>query len=727
MISDKNLSTAKGGIARAILRIVLPYLLFGGLWIFLSDHLLHALPLDAAMHAQIAMYKGWAFVVVTAILLGMMLHRELAAQEKVRAAQRQSEEQLRLLGDNLPDSFVYQFTRDSDGLPRFLYLSSGVERLHGLKADDVMRDANLLYRQIDPDLLEKLHHAEMTSLRNMTDFMTELRFLRGGNEWRWIQICARPRRADDGRILWDGVVTDITESRRLETERRQLADIIEKSLNEIYLFDSQTLKFHYVNEGARKNLRYTLDEIKELTAFDIKAEMEETDFRAMIQPLLSNERELLAFETVHRRSDGSLYPVDVHLQLVTADEAPLFLAVIFDITERKRAEAEKEKLQAQLVQAQKMESIGRLAGGVAHDYNNMLSVILGHAELALMKLDRSAPHYADLLEIQAAAQRSAKLTRQLLTFARKQAIAPKVLDLNETVEGMLKMLQRLISEDIDLAWIPGTDTWPVRIDPSQLDQVMTNLCVNARDAIADVGKITIETANIYFDKDYCSSHAGFRVGEFALLAISDDGCGMTEETLGKIFDPFFTTKETGKGTGLGLATVYGIVKQNDGFINVYSEPGHGTTFRIYLPRHTEAGSAALEKTREPAAGGNETILLVEDDPTILAMGQAMLESFGYTVLAASTPDEAIRMAEEHPAEIPLLITDVIMPAMNGRDLSQKLQARYPNLSCLFMSGYTADVIVHRGVLEESVHFIQKPFSMQGLGAKVREALDGKED
>jgi len=389
----------------------------------------------------------------------------------------------------------------------------------------------------------------------------------------------------------------------------------------------------------------------------------------------------------------------------------------------KRSEAERETLQAQLNQIQKMESVGRLAGGVAHDFNNMLGVILGHTEMALLKADPAQPLCSDLQEISKAAERSATLVRQLLAFARKETIAPKVLDLNKTVEGMLTMLGRLIGEDIHLAWLPGSRVWPTKMDPSQIDQILTNLCVNARDAIGGVGKVTIETANAVFDENYSAKHAGFVPGEFVLLAVSDDGCGMDRETRDKIFEPFFTTKEIGKGTGLGLATVFGIVKQNNGFINVYSEPGQGTTFKIYLPRHSANDISTNTADPEPSRRGHETILLVEDEAEILELGRLMLESFGYSVVTASTPAEAINLADEHAGGINLLVTDVVMPGMNGRELAENLLSRYPDMSCLFMSGYTADVIAHRGVLDEGVQFIQKPFSMQKLAGKVREALD----
>lgn len=401
------------------------------------------------------------------------------------------------------------------------------------------------------------------------------------------------------------------------------------------------------------------------------------------------------------------------------------IGAIIDISERKRAEEEREKLHVQLNQAQKMESVGRLAGGVAHDFNNMLGVIIGHTELALMKSDPHQSHYSNLQAIHKAAEHSADLTRQLLAFARKQAIAPTELDMNETVQGMLNVLERLIGEDIELAWIPGRGVWPVRMDPGQINQILTNLCVNARDAITGVGTVTIETSNARIDENYCSSHPEFIEGEFVRLAISDSGSGMDRETLDNIFDPFFTTKGAGKGTGLGLATVYGIVKQSNGFINVYSEPGQGTTFKIYLPRHIPVSGQPEKTAPESISHGHETVLLVEDQPEILEVGRTLLEKLGYTVLTAGTPGDAINAAMEHDGRINLLLTDVIMPGMNGRELSGKIMALYPEITTLFMSGYTADVISHRGVLDEGVYFIHKPFSLQDLAKKVRESLEGK--
>jgi signal transduction histidine kinase len=426
---------------------------------------------------------------------------------------------------------------------------------------------------------------------------------------------------------------------------------------------------------------------------------------------------------VHRNQ--KIVWADVSITLLRDEEgaALYFVTVIVDITAQKRAEEEKEKLQAQLSQAQKMESVGRLAGGVAHDFNNMLGVILGHTEMALEEADQETPVYASLQVIEQAAKRSAALTRQLLTFARKQAVAPKIIDINETVEGMLKMLHRLVGEDINLLWQPGKNLPPVKVDPMQIDQLLANLCVNARDAIAGIGKITIETSAATFDESSCATRFNCLPGEYILLAVSDDGCGMDKETLSHIFEPFFTTKEQGKGTGLGLASVFGMVKQNGGFINVYSEPDQGTTFTIYLPSH-EAKSVRVTKksTVLPAERGQETILLVEDELAILEMTTMMLTRLGYTVVAANTPGEAIRLADEYLGRIDLLMTDVVMPEMNGQDLAEKLLSHVPGLKRLFMSGYTANVIKDHGVLDHGVHFLQKPFSMQELSGKVRKVL-----
>jgi nitrogen-specific signal transduction histidine kinase len=388
-----------------------------------------------------------------------------------------------------------------------------------------------------------------------------------------------------------------------------------------------------------------------------------------------------------------------------------------------QSEQHREKVENQLRQAQKMEAVGRLAGGVAHDYNNMTSVILGYADLALETIDPRDSLYADLEEIREAARRSMELTRQLLAFARCQSIAPVMVDINQAVKSMLTMLQRLIGEDIELVWHPGEAIWPIKIDPSQVDQILANLCVNARDAISGVGKVIIETSNTEIDEDFCALNRGFIPGEFVQLAMSDNGTGMDEETMSKIFEPFYTTKAIGRGTGLGLATVYGIVKQNNGFIKVCSEMGRGSTLKIYLPRIVEEVVEAVSRPgTEMAHGNNETVLLVEDEIANLKLVEIMLKKLNYRVFAANSPMEAIALAKNHPEPFDLLLTDVIMPELNGNDLANRLRGLFPGLRVLFMSGYTADIIVNRGVLDNNVFLLQKPFTSRELAAKVREVL-----
>jgi PAS domain S-box-containing protein len=416
------------------------------------------------------------------------------------------------------------------------------------------------------------------------------------------------------------------------------------------------------------------------------------------------------------RKDGGVIIGLMSARVFRMQEEEVVLSIGRDITEHLR-------LEDQLRGAQKMEAIGRLAGGVAHDFNNMLSVILGYTDLGLEITKPEDALYGPLKEIQNAANRSANITRQLLAFARKQTIAPRVIDLNEMVESMLRMLRRLIGENIDLKWLPAAELWSLNMDPSQIDQILANLCVNARDAIQGGGLVVIETGRATFDEDACMGHPDCRPGDFVLLAVSDNGQGMEKPTLENLFEPFFTTKDVGQGTGLGLATVYGIVQQNRGFIHVYSEPGKGASFKIYLPRHDTAKELDREEDQSiQPARNQETILLVEDEPAILKMASIMLEKLGYIVLAANTPGKALELARA-VSPIHLLITDVVMPEMNGKDLAEQLILLHPDMRVLFMSGYTANVIAHHGVLDEGVRFIPKPFSRWDISLKVREAME----
>lgn len=507
--------------------------------------------------------------------------------------------------------------------------------------------------------------------------------------------------------------------RDLKNNEEFLNAVVQNIPNAIIVKDAGTMKYVRFNKASEELLGFTGEELRDKTAHDIFSKKDADYITAMDRRAISSKSMIdIPVKTVKIGGNDARTLHTKKIPILDETGKPQYLLGISeDITEQK-------KLEAQLMQAQKLESIGRLAGGIAHDFNNMLGVILGHTEMALSHLKSDDMLYGILQKIYNAADRSADLTRQLLAFARKQTVAPKILDLNEIVEGMLAMMERLLGEDLDLAWVPESNPMLVKMDPSQIDQILANLCVNARDAITSVGKVTIETHSVFFDEAYCADHLDFLPGNYVLLAVSDNGCGMDSETRGRIFEPFFTTKQVGKGTGLGLSTVYGIVKQNNGFINVYSEPGQGTTFKIYLPQYkAKPRRVQRKKTAPKTVQGHETILLLEDELSILEITKMMLEKLEYHVLPASTPSEAIRVAKEQAGKIHLLITDVTMPEMNGLDLAKRLIEVTPGIKYMFMSGYTNNVIAKHGVLDEDVHYIQKPFSIQDLADKVRETLE----
>jgi PAS domain S-box-containing protein len=624
----------------------------------------------------------------------------------------ESRERFRRAVENIPDVVVIY---DPD--LRIQYINPATHRITGHLVSDFIgrRDEEVLSPEIHRSYLPALRKARDTGTVQVVE--TDLLFPETGT--RSVRITCVPLLNDAGEVQEIlGITQDYTERARHEKEYKQLLD----GMNDTAFVIDFDGKFVEVNRRAVQVLGYTREELLSMGPEDIDPYLSGDAIRDLLHRMEWEEKQV--FETRHRTKQGGVIPVEISSSRVSYQGKPAILSVARDITERKRVEQEREKLQDQFVQGQKMEAVGRLAGGVAHDFNNMLTVILNQAEMAMNRLLLFHPIHGQLQEIHQASERSANLTRQLLAFARRQTVEPQVLDLNETVEKMLKMLRRLVGEDIDLAWMPDAALWPVRVDPVQIDQILANLLVNARDAIRGAGKITIETGNATLDDAFCSERTGCAPGDYVLLAVSDTGCGMDKETMENIFEPFFTTKDVSQGTGLGLATVYGVVKQNDGSIDVYSEPGRGTTFKIYLPRH--AGSADEEPQRravKSTSGRGETVLLVEDETAILEMGRAMLEQLGYRVLCACSPGEAIRLAREHPGDIHLLITDVVMPELDGRQLADRIRSVKPEIKCLFMSGYTADVIAHSGVLDEGVHFIAKPFTMHTLSAKIRELLD----
>ena len=511
----------------------------------------------------------------------------------------------------------------------------------------------------------------------------------------------------------------------LRQSEAQFRALTESSPVGIYFI--QDGKFEYVNPAMAAVFGYSVVEMTGMAPSDITHPDYQVMVEQSIRSRITGEVQLTQYEVRAKHRDGSPRDVEIYGKRVVTARGAGIIGTLIDITERKRVAAEHAKLQSQFIQAQKMESVGRLAGGVAHDFNNLLMAIMGNAAFARDELPTDHPVRCYLDEITKEAQRSADLTKQLLAFSRQQIVQRQVLNFNDAVEGMLKMLRRLIGEDISVNWSPGQAIWQVLMDPSQIDQILINLGVNARDAIGGVGAITIETVNITLDPSFCSEHPESLPGDYVMLAVSDTGCGMNQETAQHIFGPFFTTKPVGAGTGLGLATVYGIVKQNNGYIDFNSGLGKGTTFRIYLPRFVsqEDNRSAVVKSND-IRPGNETILLVEDDQALRGIICRYLRSLGYTVLVAESPEQALRMVPEHPGKIHLLVADVVMPGMNGLDLAHRLSAERPELKTMFISGFTADIIAQRGIMADGMCFLPKPFSRDELSHKVRQVLDSRQ-
>ena len=637
-------------------------------------------------------------------------------------ALRQSEEIYRSLFENTLNGIAYCRMLFVDDVPKdfvCLAVNRSFQTLTGLQDAAGRRIGELIpgIGESDPRFFEILGRVARNGQPERFEILVEALQM-------WFSISAYSTKAEHFVMAFNVVTERKKAEQELRESRKQYYDLVEGSPDLFTRVDREG-RILFVNHAALEIFGLAPQECIGRQAFDFIHQEDRDATLDSFQRWLTGDEEIFTHENRQVAIDGREHYMawSIRPERGAGGELLGFASTAKDITARKIAEMERLKLESQLQQAQKLESVGSLAGGVAHDFNNMLSVILGHASMVLMQLEPNHPLHSHLEEISKAAERSADLTRQLLAFARKQTIAPKVLNLNQTLASMLKMLERLIGEEISLNWQPGANLWPVSMDPSQIDQILANLCVNSRDAITGVGAITIETDNRSIDEGYCGQRADLLPGQYVRLAVSDNGCGMDSETLAHIYEPFFTTKEMGKGTGLGLSTVFGIVKQNHGHIDVYSEPGMGTTFSIYLPRHTGGGNVPPEGAAQASSVGSETILLVEDESAILKMVAMILGRQGYEVVQANSPAEALRVGRERAGEIHLLVTDVVMPEMNGKELADILRALHPRLKCLFMSGYTADAIARHGVLDDGVNFIQKPFSLPGLASKVREVLD----
>jgi PAS domain S-box-containing protein len=638
-------------------------------------------------------------------LVGVMV--DVTARKEAERALHEREARFREIEEKVREVFWVT----DPGKTRMLYVSPAYEEMWGRTCASLYANPMSLVEAIHPDDREGVRSRMAGQASGAYDEI--YRILRPDGSQRWIHDRAFPVHAPGGELVRIvGSAQDVTELKNIEQALREsegrYRSLFESAPDGILVADCEG-RYVDVNPSGLGMLGYTRDELIGMESADILAPKE----ASRVDPALS-EINLGAEhrnEWQFRRKDGSEFDADV-LATVMADGR--ILALVRDVSERRRMEE-------QLRQSQKMEAVGRLAAGVAHDFNNELGVILGYTELLIRQAGDA--QRGKLEQILKATKRATGLTRQLLAFSRKQVVDPKALDLNALLSDLEKMLGRLIGEDIDLAILPGVDLGQVKADPGQLEQVVMNLCLNAKDAMAGGGLLRIETENVELDASHASRHEPIVPGRYVMLALSDTGVGIAKDALSKIFDPFFTTKEPGKGTGLGLAMVYGVVKQAGGYVWAYSEPGQGTTFKIYLPRIDEAVAAPAARETPLPGKGWETILLVEDEAALRTIAREILEEHGYRVVEAAGGSEAIEMVHRHPDPIHLLLTDVVMPGMNGRTLFESLVVARPELRVLYMSGYTDDVIAHRGVLQTRTAVLAKPFTALALLRRVREALE----
>ncbi len=665
--------------------------------------------------------------------------RDITRQKQTEEMIKANEKRYRLIIENMHDSIS---TMDLE--LNLTYVSPSEIRFSGFTPDEAIAlPFNQMMTPASYALAERMladafdrEFGEGASRAPQPSVSVELEMYHKDGHTFWQELTAYFHRDAHGRPFEIVLVgRKITEQKAMEMalrESEQRYRMIVENIHEIILTTDLDLNCTYVSPSCKWLTGYTpadmenipMDRLLTPESFaSAKSALASALAREAGGPSLDSHRiRTVEMELNHKNGDTLWLEVSATFSRSDTGRPTGILLAGRDITARRRAVEEKEKLARQLLQAQKMETVGRLAGGVAHDFNNMLSVILGYVDLAKMRLPQQHPVLRDITEIEKAAIRSRDITAQLLAFSRKQIIAPKIINLNDLVSHTQKALVRLIGEDVQFKYAPGKDLWAIKLDPSQVEQILMNLAVNARDAMPAGGKLTLETANCVLDAAYCRAHIGAKPGYYVQLCVSDNGVGMNKDMQQNIFEPFFTTKEAGKGTGLGLATVYGIVKQNDGFISVYSEPGQGTTFTIYFPRTTEIKIADQAIPEEPVFSATGNIVLVEDDGMVLEATKNMLESIGYAVTVPQTPQEAITLCQDRATCIDLVITDVVMPVMSGRELRDKLVEIRPDIKVLFMSGYTADAIARHGILEEGVQFLQKPFSLRNLVCKVNQAM-----
>jgi len=704
------------------MRAAFLYALLAGLWIVISDNIVARLAPDQATFEAWSLYKGWTFVAVTAVLLYFTLRRMLLRAEQHATERRQAEQALHER-ENLYETLVHaspDAITVADAQGTILFASPRALQLFGCTSESEAV-GHSAFEWVAPEDQAKAVSELRETVACAGQGDCECTFLRRDGTRFNAEVKAtvfRPVATAEPRLIL--ITRDITERKRAEVAHTLLITAVEQAVEAIVITDLSG-RILYVNPAFEKTTGYTREEAVGKNPRILKSGRQPAAFyEEMWQTLARGE--VWHGHFINRRKDGTLFEEESTISPVRDSTGHIvnYVAVKRDVTSE-------VALQAQLRQSQKMEAIGTLAGGVAHDFNNLLTVIQGHASLAQIDPGLPADLRESIEEIQRAADRAANLTRQLLTFSRRQAFLPRHIDLNHHVSATAKMLQRIVGEDIRMQMKLATQPLIVHADGGMVDQVLLNLAVNSRDAMPRGGCLLIETSLAEFDETSAQQSIDGRPGSFVCLSVSDSGCGIPAELLPRIFEPFFTTKDVGKGTGLGLATVYGIVQQHSGWIHAYSEPDKGTTFRIYLP-HVDRAAAPDEKRRlSPEVRGNETILLVEDDAAVRRIVSQTLGQLGYRIFEAPTGRAALDLWKQRQSEIQLLITDVVMPdGMNGIELSQQLLRDAPHLKVLHTSGYSPEIAARDLALQDGVNFLAKPFEVHNLARTVRACLDGKQ-
>jgi len=692
-------------------------------------------------------------------LLGIgMIYLGRRALSRSATEIRQSEERYRTVADFTSD---WEYWIAPDG--RFRYVSPSCEQVCSFTQDEFYRDPELLMKVVRPEDRRLFADHVHVTVEGSTPEPIDFRIITRSGEERWVSHVCRTVYDSQGRESGQRASNrDITPRKKAEEALHEQALLLELEIAErqvtqealeeqAAVLEEEVAERMQAEEAIRASeekfsaafqlapLIMSISNLEDGTLLELNDKFAQSfgysreealgrtsvelgimpgDARSRLMASLAQDGQVAGVELMLRERSGRVLKCVYYCKRINVLREKRLLSIIVDVSEQR-------KLEEQILQSQKMEAIGQLAGGVAHDFNNMLTVILGLAHLSMLKVSEGEELWQYLTQISKAAQRSSEITRQLLTFSRKEIVSPRAVNLNELARDAQKTLFRLIGEDIRLMFTPAADLWTIRIDPSQMDQILVNLAVNARDAMPDGGILSMESANVRITETSVLYRIDAAPGDFVQLTVSDSGTGMDRKTQDRIFEPFFTTKETGKGTGLGLSTVYGIVTQNKGFITVYSEPGHGTSFRLFFPRIT--GEAEAEaKVREEVPTGTGTVLLVEDDNMVRWMTTQTLELTGYTVLQAGSPREAIEICENAETRIDIILTDVVMPGMNGRQMMERINVIRPGIRTLFMSGYTRDLVAQRGVVDEGMHFIQKPFNMNSLADKINSVMAGQD-